>query len=47
MGRETGKKSKSGIARRLGRAAMFGAVRGLSSAAGAGFLGWITWWVQK
>lgn len=44
MGRETGKER---IVRRLGRAAMFSAVRGLASAGGAAILGWITWWIQN
>ncbi|MEU8810670.1 hypothetical protein ACN6LC_004548 [Streptomyces violaceoruber] len=41
------KKDKNSTVRRLGRAAMFSAVRGLASAAGAGCLAWITWWIQS
>ncbi|MFF4448279.1 hypothetical protein [Streptomyces sp. NPDC001502] len=41
------KKDKNSTARRLGRAAMFSAVRGLASAVGAASLAWVTWWIQS
>ncbi|MEH0407462.1 hypothetical protein AB0N37_34240 [Streptomyces griseoincarnatus] len=41
------KQDKNSTVRRLGRAAMFSAVRGLASAAGAASLAWITWWIQS
>lgn len=44
MGREKGKKN---IVQRLGRAAVFSAVRGLASAGGAALLGLITCWIQN
>lgn len=47
MRREKGKRGKAGTARRLARAAMFSAVRGLASAGGAALLAWITWWLQN
>lgn len=38
---------KNSTVRRLGRAAMFSAVRGLASGAGAALLAWITWRIQS
>ncbi|MEV0036119.1 hypothetical protein [Streptomyces sp. NPDC050804] len=40
-------KSKRDTMRKLGRAAMFSAVRGLASAAGAAVLARITWWIRS
>lgn len=40
-------KKNHNTTRRLYRAAMFGAVRGLSSAAGAALLTGLTWWIQS
>ncbi|WP_268252893.1 hypothetical protein [Streptomyces filipinensis] len=40
-------KKDNSTVRRLGRAAMFSAVRGLASAAGAAFLTWIIWWAES
>ncbi|MFF4038443.1 hypothetical protein [Streptomyces sp. NPDC001816] len=37
----------SSTARRLGRAAMFSAVRGLASTVGSAFLALITWSIQS
>ncbi|MFF3754096.1 hypothetical protein ACFYYH_27135 [Streptomyces sp. NPDC002018] len=41
------RKNKRGTVRRLGRAAMFSAVRGLASAAGAAVLTGVVWWVRS
>ncbi|MFE1960907.1 hypothetical protein [Streptomyces sp. NPDC059479] len=40
-------KNKRDTVRKLGRAAMFSAVRGLASAAGATVLTGIIWWIQS
>lgn len=44
---EKGQRGKTSTAQRLVRTAMFSAVRGLASAAGATLLAWITWWLQS